>query len=156
MKITEILPCSSDLSPSQQSSSSGDLRPEMIESETTPPVVPSCEAGNPEVSSRRVSPSPARPEGNRMSPQSPPRPVFEKDHRTSPAPPGVRSEELKDLLGRASISKDHRVLMGTVIERISSAERGLHEAIRSLLTGFEVRQMMYLLTVPHIECALCR
>ena len=156
MKITEILPCSSDLSPSQQSSSSGDLRPEMIESETPPPAVPSYDAGDPEVSSRRVSPSPAGPEGSRMSPQSPPRPSFEKGHRMSPAPPGVRSEELKDLLGRASISEDHRALMGTVIERISSAESGLHEAVRSLLTGFEVRKMMYLLTVPHIKCALCR
>ena len=156
MKMTEILPCSSDLSPSQQSSSSGDLRPEMMESEMTPPAVPSCEAGDPEVSSRRVSPSPAGPEGSRMSPQSPPRPAFEKGHRTSPAPPGVRSEELKDLLGRASISEDHRALMGTVIERISSAESGLHEAVGSLLTGFEVRKMMYLLTVWHIECALYR
>ena len=78
MKITEIVPCSSDLSPSQQSSSSGDLLPEMMESETPPPVAPSCEANDPEVSSRRVSPSPAGPEG--------------------PAPTGVRSEELKDLL----------------------------------------------------------
>ena len=108
----------------------------MIESETPPPAVPSCEAGDPEVSSRRVSPSPAGPGG--------------------PAPTGVRSEELKDLLGRASISEDHRALMGTVIERISSAESGLHEAVRSLLAGFEVRKMMYLLTVPHIKCALCR
>ena len=96
------------------------------------------------------------PEGSRMSPQSPPRPAFEKGHQKSPAPPGVRSEELKDLLGRASISEDHRALMGTVIERISSAESALHEAVRSLLTGFEVRKMMYLLTVPHIKCALCR
>ena len=156
MKITEILPCSSDLSPSQQSSSSGDLRPEMIESETPPPAVPSCEAGDPEVSSRRVSPIPAGLEGSRMSPQSPPRPAFEKGHRTSPAPTGVRSEELKDLLGRASISEDHRALMGTVIERISSAESGLHDAVISLLIGFEVRKMMYLLTVLHIECALYR
>ena len=48
-------------------------------------------------------------------------------------------EELKILLGRASISEEHRALMGTVIERISSAESGLHEVIKSLLTGFEVR-----------------
>ena len=114
----------------------GDLRPEMMESETPPSAAPSCGADDPEVSSRRVSPSPAGPGG--------------------PAPTGVRSEELKDLLGRASISEDHRALMGTVIERISSAESGLHEAVRSLLTGFEVRKMMYLLTVPHIRCALCR
>ena len=155
-KITEALSCSSDLNPSQQSSSSGDLRPEMIESETPPPAVPSCKAGDPEVSSRRVSPSSAGLECSRMSPQRPPRPAFEKGHRTSLAPPGVRSEELKDLLGQASISEDHRALMGTVIERISSAESGLHEAVRSLLTCFEVRKMMYLLTVPHIKCTLCR
>ena len=156
MKITGVLPCSSDLSPSQQSSSSGDLHLEMIESETPPPAVPSCEAGDPEVSSRRVSPSPAEPEGSRMSPKSPLRPAFEKGHGTSPAPPGVRSEELKDLLGQASILKDHCALMGMVIERISSAESGLHEVVRSLLTGFEVRKMMYFLIVPHIKCTLCR
>ena len=85
-----------------------------------------------------------------MAPQGHPCPVFEKGHRTSPAPPGARSDELKDLLGRASISEEHRTLMGTVIERISSAESGLHEAVRSLLTGFEVRETMNLLTDPHI------
>ena len=137
MKITEILPCSSDLIPSQQSSSSGDLRPEMMESEMPPPAVPSCEAGDPEVSSWRVSPSPTGPEGSRMSHQSPSRLAFEKGNRTSPTPPGVRSEELKDLLGRAS-SDSSAYKMSMVIERISSAESGLYEAVRSLLTGFEV------------------
>ena len=45
-----------------------------------------------------------------------------------------------DLLERASISEDHRTLMSTVIERISSAEGGLHDAVRSLLARFEVRK----------------
>ena len=40
--------------------------------------------------------------------------------------------------------------MDTVIGRISSAESGLYEAVRSLLIGFEVREMMYLLIDPHI------
>ena len=115
----------------------------MMESETPPPAVLSCEADDPEVSSRRVSPNPAGPEGSRMSPQSPPRPAFEKGHRTSLAPFGARSEELMILLGRASISDKHRAFMGMVIGRISSAESGLHEAVRSLLTGFEVRLIMY-------------
>ena len=85
-----------------------------------------------------------------MAPQGPPCPAFEEGHRTSPAPSGARSEELKDLLGRASISEEHRALMGTVIERFSSAESGLHEAGRSLLTGFEVREIMYpFWTVAH-------
>ena len=143
MKITEILPCNSDLSPSQQSSSSGDLRLEMIESETPPPAVPSFKAGDPEVSSQRVSPNLAGVEGSHMSPQGSPRPAFDGGHRTSPAPSDARSEELMILLGRASISEEHRALMGTVIGRISSAESGLHEAVRSLLTGFEVRLIMY-------------
>ena len=108
-KITETLSCSSDLNPSQQSSSSGDLRPEMIESETPPLVAPSHEASDPEVSSQRVFPSPDHGKGR----------------QASPAPAGVPSDGLKDLLGRASISEEHRMLMNTVIGRISSAESGL-------------------------------
>ena len=135
-KITEILPCSSDLNPSQQSSSSGDLRPEMMESETPPLAAPSYEAGDPEVSSRRVFPSPDP----------------EKGRPASPAPSGARSEGLRDLLGRASISEEHRMLMNTVIGRISSRESGLYEAARSLLTGFEVREKVYLSVESHRMC----
>ena len=102
------------------STSSGDLLPEMMESEMPPSAAPSDRADEPEVSSRRVSPSPAGPE--------------------SSAPTSVRPGELKDLLERASISEGHRTLMSTVIERISSAEGGLHDAVRSLLAGFEVRK----------------
>ena len=56
----------------------------------------------------------------------------------------MRLDVLRDLLERATISEEHRTLMGTVIERISSAESGLHEAFMSLLTGFELREMMYI------------
>ena len=38
----------------------------------------------------------------------------------------------------ASIVEEHRILMGTVIERIQSAKSGLTEACTSLLIGFEV------------------
>ena len=65
--ITETLSRSSDLNPSQQSSSSGDLRPEMIESETPPLVAPSHEAGDPEVSSQRVFTSPNPGKGRQAS-----------------------------------------------------------------------------------------
>src|SRR3954471_17329201 len=95
-KVTEDLPCSSDLSPSQESSSSGDLLPEMMESGTPPPSIPPREAGDPEVSSRRVSPDPARPEGSPMATRSPQCPAFEKSHRSSPTPSGARPEGLKD------------------------------------------------------------
>ena len=67
----------------------------------------------------------------------------------SKGPYSVRSDALKDLLGQAAVSEAHRTLMGTVIERISSAKSGLHEAFMSLLKGFEVREIMYVLTVPH-------
>ena len=53
------------------------------------------------------------------------------------------------LLEQAAISEAHRTLMGTVVERISSAKSGLHEAFMSLLRGFEVRKVIYILTVPH-------
>ena len=56
----------------------------------------------------------------------------------------MRSDVLRDLLEKVAISVEHRILMGTMIERISSAESGLHEAFMSLLTGFEVREMMYI------------
>ena len=92
----------------------------MMESETPPSAAPSCGADDPEVSSRRVSQSPAVP--------------------GSSGPTGVRPVELQDLLKRASISEDHHTLMSTVIGRISSAESGLYEAVGSLLTGFEVRK----------------
>ena len=40
--------------------------------------------------------------------------------------------------------------MGTVVERISSAESGLHEAFMSLLKGFEVREVIYIFwMIPH-------
>ena len=116
----------------------------MMESETPPPAIPPHEAGDPEVSSRRVSPDPARPEGNPMATRSPQYPALEESNQKSPAPSGVRSDVLRDLLEQAAISEEHRTLMGTVIERISSAESGLHEAFMSLLTGFEVREMMYI------------
>ena len=92
----------------------------MMESDTPPSAAPSDKAGEPEVSSRRVSPSPEGPE--------------------SSAPNSIRPGELKNLLERASISEDHRALMRMVIGRISSAESGLRNAAKSLLAGFEVRK----------------
>ena len=111
----------------------------MMESGTPPPAVPPREACDPEVSTRRVTPNSTGVKGSHMAPQGSPCPTFDGGHRTSPASSGARSEELMILLGRASISEEHRALMGTVIERISSTESGLHEAVKSLLTGFEVR-----------------
>ena len=115
-----------------------------MESETPPPDSPTQEAGDLEVSSRRASPDLVRPEDNPMVTRSPQYPALEEGEQKSPAPSGMRSDALRDLLGRATISEEHRTLMGTVIDRISSAESGLHEAFMSLLTDFEVRKMIYL------------
>ena len=130
-RFTKPLPCSSDLSPSQQSSSSGDLLPEMMESETPPPDSPAQEAGDLEVSSRRASPDPMRLEDNPIVTRSPQRPDLEERKQKSPAPSGMQSDILRELLERAAISEEHRTLMGTVMERISSAESGLHGAFMS-------------------------
>ena len=43
-----------------------------------------------------------------------------------------------EALQGASIVEEHRILMGTVIERVRSVKSGLTEACTSLLTGFEV------------------
>ena len=137
------------------SSSSGDLLPEMMESETPPPDSSAPEAGDPEVSSRRASPSPVRPEDNPIDPRSSQCPAPEESGKKSPAPSGVRSDVLRELVGRAAISDEHRVLMNTVMERISSAESGLHEAFMSLLTCFVVREIICDSTA-HVRCPLCR
>ena len=79
-----------------------------------------------------------------MATRSPQYLALEESNRKSSAPSGVRSDILRDLLEQAAIPEEHRTLMGRVIERISSAESGLHEAFMSLLTGFEVRKMMYI------------
>ena len=146
--------CSSGLSPSQMRSSSGDLLPEMMESETPPPDS-APEAGDPQVSSRRASPSPARPEDNPVDPRSSRCPAPKESRQTSPAPSSVQPDVLRELVGRAAISDEHHVLMNTLMERIASAQSGLHEAFMSLLTGFEVRKkcmiVLHMLGVPCVD-----
>ena len=129
----------------------------MMESETPPHASPPHEAGEPEVSSRRIFPDPPRPEGNPSATRSPEYSAPKESNRKSPEPYSVRSDALKDLLEQAAISEAHHMLMGTVIERISSAKSGLHEAFTSLLKGFEVCEIVYVFhNTTHIRCALCR
>ena len=117
-----------------------------------PPDSSAQEAGNPEVSSRRASPDLLRPQDNPVDPRSPQCPAPEESKQKSLAPSGMRSDVLRELVGRAAISEEHRMLMGTVMERISSAESGLHEAFMSLLTGFEVREMICIRTFLGVPC----
>ena len=108
----------------------------MMESET-PPTSPPHEAGDPDVSSRR-SPDLAKPEANPSSALSPERSAPTGGDEKGPAQFGVRSDTLTGLLERAALSEEHRSLISTVLEKISSATGGLNEAFTSLLRGFGV------------------
>ena len=55
----------------------------------------------------------------------------------TPVQPGAPDNLLEALRG-ASIVDEHRVLMGTVIERVQSVKSRLTEACSSPPTGFEV------------------
>ena len=55
----------------------------------------------------------------------------------TPVQPGAPDDLLEALRG-ASIVEEHRILMGTVIEKVQSVKSGLTKACSGLLTGFEV------------------
>ena len=148
---------SSDRSPSRQSSSSGDLLPEMMESETPPRASPPHGADDPEVSSRRISPDPPRPEGNPSATRSPEYSAPKETNKKSLGLSGAQPDTLMGLLEQAAISEVHHTLMGMVVERISSAKSGLNEAFTSLLRGFEVRKVICIFDgTAHARCALYR
>ena len=114
-----------------------------------PRASPPHEVDDPEVSSQRISPDPPRPEGNPSATRSPEYSAPKVSHKKSPGLSAARPDALMSLLEQVAISEACRTLMGTVFERISSAESGLHEAFMSLLRGFEVRKVIFFLTVPH-------
>ena len=148
--------CSSDRSLSQQSSSSGDLLPEMMESETPPLAFPPHGADDPEVSSRRISPNPPRPEVNILAARSPEYSAPKGSNRKSLGLSGKQLDTLTGLLEQAAIPEAHRTLMGTVFERISSAKIRLDEAFTSLLKGFEVHKIICIFSaMPHMLGMLC-
>ena len=90
------------------------------------------------------SPDPPRPEGNPSATRSPEYSAPKESNRKSPGLSGARPDALMGLLEQVAILEVHRTLMGTVVERISTAKSGMHEAFRSLLRGFEVREVTYL------------
>ena len=53
------------------------------------------------------------------------------------------SDNLLEVLRRSSIDEEHRTPMSMVIEKVQSAKSGLTEACTSLLTGFEVSNLIY-------------
>ena len=57
---------------------------------------------------------------------------------------------MADILQSASILDEHCILMGTVAEKIPSAKSGLNEAFSSLLAGFKVRNVIFLIILREI------
>ena len=65
----------------------------------------------------------------------------------TPAPSSTNLEVviiLMEALQRASIMEEHCTLMGVLVEKVQSAKSGLNEAFTSLLTGFEVCNVIFL------------
>ena len=169
---------------SGQSSSWGDLLPEMMESETPPPTSSPNKVDDSEVSSRRVSldqqavqgmeeavpeggppidrDSGADNEGPGLSGFQPTmiletgERVPSKDGRAPRAASGdpATPDTLRDMLGKASVSEEQRTLVGTLVEKILSAKSGLNEAIMSLLRGFEVCNIMFS-TIFYLQRCTC-
>jgi hypothetical protein len=140
----------------------------MMESETPSPASSPNRADDSEVSSRRAPPDQQvvqesrkeLPEGGASvvrgsgvknnDPKlsgSPPETALEASKRIPSkecCTPAADSEDpaapemLTDMLRQASISEEHRALMGTVVEKVLSAKSGLDKAFTSLLRGFEV------------------
>ena len=52
-------------------------------------------------------------------------------------------DSLLQALNGASIKEEHRTVMSAVIQKVQLAKSGLTEACSSLLTGFEVRILIY-------------
>ena len=156
--------CSSARSLLQQSSSSGDLLPEMMESELSPPTSPPNRAYNYEVSSRRVSPDQqvvqgmmkTLPEGDTSVAQGPGnnnegpeqssiqsdmnKRIPSKGGRTPTVASGdpEAPDILTNMLRQASVLEEHRTLIGIVVEKVLSVKSGLNGAFMGLLRGFEV------------------
>ena len=73
------------------------------------------------------------------------RPLRKKGKTVTPAA-SVQPEapdSLLEALNGASIKEEHRTVMSAVIQKVQLAKSGLTEACSSLLTGFEVRILIY-------------
>ena len=80
-----------------------------------------------------------------VAPESDGRPLRKKGKTVTPAA-SVQPEapdSLLEALNGASIEEEHRTVMSAVIQKVQLAKSGLTEACSSLLTGFEVRILIY-------------
>ena len=80
-----------------------------------------------------------------VAPESDGRSLRKKGKTATPAA-SVQPEapdSLLEALNGASIKEEHRTFMSAVIQKVQLAKSGLTEACSSLLTGFEVRILIY-------------
>ena len=80
-----------------------------------------------------------------MVPESGGWPLRKKGKTVTPAA-SVQPEapdSLLEALNGASIEEEHRTVMSAVIQKVQLAKSGLTKACSSLLTGFEVRILIY-------------
>ena len=63
-------------------------------------------------------------------------------------------DHLLEALQGAFIVDEHRAHMGTVVEKVWSVKNGLAEACASLLVGFEVCNVIFLIAL-HMKRCLC-
>ena len=80
-----------------------------------------------------------------VAPESGRRPLRKKGKTVTPVA-SVQPEapdSLLEALNGASIKEEHRTVMSAVIQKVQLAKSGLTEACSSLLTGFEVRILIY-------------
>ena len=78
-------------------------------------------------------------------PESRRRPLRKKGKtvtRAAPVQPEA-PDNLLEALDGASIEEEHRTVMSAVIQKVQLAKSGLTEAWSSLLSGFEVRMLIY-------------
>ena len=82
-----------------------------------------------------------------MAPESGGQPLHKKGKTVTPAA-SVQPEALDNLLealNGASIKEEHRTIMSAVIQKVQLAKSGLTEACSSLLIGFQVRSLKYVM-----------
>ena len=82
-----------------------------------------------------------------VAPESGGRPLRKKGKTATPAA-SVQPEvpdNLLEALNGASIKEEHCTVMNAVIQKVQLAKSGLTEACSSLLTGFEVRILRYVI-----------
>ena len=79
------------------------------------------------------------------APESGGRPLRKKGKTVTPAASAQPEapDNLLEALNGASIKEEHRTVMSAVIQKVRLAKSGLTEACNSLLTGFEVRILIY-------------